>query len=58
MNESATIIQKLWNSCNVVRGDGLSYQDYIEQDRDGGIAKALQVCDDRSTPELTEVLGG
>jgi type I restriction enzyme M protein len=31
MNESATIVQKLWNYCNVLRDDGLSYQDYIEQ---------------------------
>jgi type I restriction enzyme M protein len=26
-----TIVQKLWNYCNVLRDDGLSYQDYIEQ---------------------------
>ncbi len=25
------IVQKLWNYCNVLRDDGLSYQDYIEQ---------------------------
>jgi type I restriction enzyme M protein len=31
MNNSATIVQKLWNYCNVLRDDGLSYQDYIEQ---------------------------
>lgn len=31
MSESATIVQKLWNYCNVLRDDGLSYQDYIEQ---------------------------
>ena len=31
MSDSATIVQKLWNYCNVVRDDGLSYQDYIEQ---------------------------
>ena len=24
-NESATIIQKLWNFCNVLRDDGVSY---------------------------------
>src|SRR5256885_16405969 len=28
---STTIVQKLWNYCNVLRDDGLSYQDYIEQ---------------------------
>jgi type I restriction enzyme M protein len=31
MNNSASIVQKLWNYCNVLRDDGLSYQDYIEQ---------------------------
>jgi hypothetical protein len=29
MSDSATIVQKLWNYCNVLRDDGLSYQDYI-----------------------------
>ncbi len=31
MSDSATIVQKLWNYCNVLRDDGLSYQDYLEQ---------------------------
>jgi type I restriction enzyme M protein len=31
VNGSASIVQKLWNYCNVLRDDGLSYQDYIEQ---------------------------
>jgi len=31
MSDSATIVSKLWNYCNVLRDDGLSYQDYIEQ---------------------------
>jgi type I restriction enzyme M protein len=30
-NGSATIVQKLWNYCNVLRDDGLSYGDYVEQ---------------------------
>ncbi|MDZ8242000.1 MAG: class I SAM-dependent DNA methyltransferase [Nostoc sp. ChiQUE01a] len=30
-NESSTIIQKLWNYCNVLRDDGVSYSDYVEQ---------------------------
>ena len=29
--ESATIVQRLWNYCNVLRDDGLSYGDYVEQ---------------------------
>jgi type I restriction enzyme M protein len=30
-NASSTIVQKLWNYCNILRDDGLSYGDYIEQ---------------------------
>ena len=30
-NHSQQIVQKLWNYCNVLRDDGLSYLDYIEQ---------------------------
>ncbi|TAM97546.1 MAG: SAM-dependent DNA methyltransferase [Rhizobiaceae bacterium] len=28
---SNSIVQKLWNYCNILRDDGLSYQDYLEQ---------------------------
>ena len=28
---SATIVQKLWNYCDVLRDDGMSYGDYVEQ---------------------------
>jgi type I restriction enzyme M protein len=31
ITESATIVQRLWNYCNVLRDDGLSYGDYVEQ---------------------------
>ncbi len=31
MNNSATIVQRLWNYCNVLRDDGVSYGDYVEQ---------------------------
>src|SRR5438034_562270 len=30
-NGSSQIVQKLWNYCNVLRDDGLSYGDYVEQ---------------------------
>ncbi len=30
-NGSTQIVQKLWSYCNVLRDDGLSYQDYLEQ---------------------------
>ena len=31
MTASQQIVQKLWNYCNVLRDDGLSYGDYVEQ---------------------------
>ncbi len=31
LNDSSTIVQKLWNYCNVLRDDGVSYGDYVEQ---------------------------
>ncbi len=30
-SESSTIVQRLWNYCNVLRDDGVSYGDYVEQ---------------------------
>jgi len=30
-NESSAVVQKLWNYCNVLRDDGVSYGDYVEQ---------------------------
>jgi len=29
--ESSTIVQRLWNYCHVLRDDGVSYGDYVEQ---------------------------
>ncbi|RPH74931.1 SAM-dependent DNA methyltransferase, partial [bacterium] len=28
---SSAIVQKLWNYCNILRDDGMSYGDYVEQ---------------------------
>ena len=28
---TATIVQKLWNYCNVLHDDGMSYGDHVEQ---------------------------
>ena len=25
------LVQKLWSTCNILRDDGLSYGDYVEQ---------------------------
>jgi type I restriction enzyme M protein len=30
-NQSSAIVQKLWNYCNVLCDDGVSYNDYVEQ---------------------------
>ena len=30
-NDTSAIVQKLWNYCNVLRDDGISYGDYVEQ---------------------------
>ena len=30
-NDSSAIVPKLWNYCNVLRDDGISYGDYVEQ---------------------------
>lgn len=31
MSDSQQLVQKLWNYCNILRDDGLSYGDYVEQ---------------------------
>ena len=31
MTESKQLVNKLWNYCNILRDDGLSYGDYVEQ---------------------------
>jgi type I restriction-modification system DNA methylase subunit len=41
------IAQKLWNYCNVLRDDGMSYDDYVEQLT---YLLFLKVADDRTKP--------
>src|SRR5712671_28674 len=31
MNHQQQIVQELWNYCSILRDDGLSYGDYVEQ---------------------------
>jgi len=31
MSTSTTLVSKLWNYCSILRDDGLSYGDYVEQ---------------------------
>jgi type I restriction enzyme M protein len=44
---TATLIQKLWNYCNVLRDDGMSYGDYVEQLT---YLLFLKMADERSRP--------
>jgi len=30
-NDAPVIVAKLWNYCNVLRDDGVSYGDYVQQ---------------------------
>ena len=41
------IVQKLWNYCNVLRDDGISYGDYVEQLT---YLLFLKMADERSRP--------
>ncbi|ODS33989.1 MAG: methyltransferase [Candidatus Scalindua rubra] len=43
----AQIVQKLWNYCNVLRDDGMSYGDYVEQLT---YLLFLKMADERSKP--------
>jgi type I restriction enzyme M protein len=47
----ATIDQKLWNHCNVLRDDGMSYGDYVEQLT---YLRFLKMADERSQPPYNE----
>jgi len=31
MTDASALVSKLWNYCNVLRDDGVSYRDYVEQ---------------------------
>ncbi len=46
MNAS-TLVQKLWNYCNVLRDDGMGYGDYVEQLT---FLLFLKMADERSRP--------
>src|SRR5213595_743177 len=45
------LIQKLWNYCNILRDDGLSYGDYVEQLT---FLLFLKMADERTLPPLSE----
>ncbi|MBM4145085.1 MAG: restriction endonuclease subunit S [Nitrospira sp.] len=50
-NGSSAIVQKLWNYCNVLRDDGMSYGDYVEQLT---YQLFLKMADERSKPPYNQ----
>ncbi len=53
MSPSA-IVQKLWNYCNVLRDDGMSYGDYVEQLT---YLLFLKMADERTKPPYSQPSG-
>ena len=51
MSHSAALIQKLWNYCNILRDDGLSYGDYVEQLT---FLLFLKMADEQSRPPFNK----
>ena len=47
----SNIVQKLWNYCNVLRDDGMSYGDYVEQLT---YLLFLKMTDERSRPPYNQ----
>ena len=47
-----SLVQKLWNYCNVLRDDGMSYGDYVEQLT---YLLFLKMADERSAPPYKQV---
>lgn len=50
-NNSQQIVQKLWNYCNVLRDDGMSYGDYVEQLT---YLLFLKMADERTKPPFNK----
>ena len=50
-SESSTIVQRLWNYCNVLRDDGVSYGDYVEQLT---YLLFLKMADEQSKPPFSK----
>jgi type I restriction enzyme M protein len=52
--ETRQIVQKLWNYCNILRDDGLSYGDYVEQLT---YLLFLKMADEQTKPPLNRESG-
>ena len=48
---SQQLVQKLWNYCNILRDDGLSYGDYVEQLT---FLLFLKMADEQSKPPFNK----
>jgi len=51
MSNPAALVQKLWNYCNILRDDGLSYGDYVEQLT---FLLFLKMADEQSKPPFNK----
>src|SRR6266496_270986 len=51
MSTSLALVQKLWNYCNILRDDGLSYGDYVEQLT---FLLFLKMADEQSRPPFNK----
>jgi type I restriction enzyme M protein len=50
-DHSTQLVQKLWNYCNILRDDGLSYGDYVEQLT---FLLFLKMADEQSRPPFNK----
>ena len=51
MSNPTALVQKLWNYCNILRDDGLSYGDYVEQLT---FLLFLKMADEQSRPPFSK----
>ena len=51
MSNPQQLVQKLWNYCNILRDDGLSYGDYVEQLT---FLLFLKMADEQSKPPFNK----
>src|SRR5678810_1145396 len=51
MSTPSALVQKLWNYCNILRDDGLSYGDYLEQLT---FLLFLKMADEQSRPPFNK----
>jgi type I restriction enzyme M protein len=52
MSNPTALVQKLWNYCNILRDDGLSYGDYVEQLT---FLLFLKMADEQAKPPFNKV---